>query len=397
MNGKINIYGDADVLFAVYKDGAYSEEIPEKGESYYFDHADCTNNATATWNRSEWSVTVNSLKKSKTKCSLYFSQNNTSSEQSSVSKMEDLLSQEEDKETGITIVSDDNNIRYIGADPSNYVKFNCDESGNCETWRIIGLMDGIKTKAGKAERLLKIIRKDSLGTHRWDLSDNGENGSNGINEWSQSDLMHALRKYGGESDNECKDTSCSSWGQLSSSAQSMIEEVVWNTGTASGTESTWQELNVPVVQYKWERSENTGKQCNGGNDCNDDVDRKTTWEGKVGLMYPSDYGYATDGGKKQFRRMQRLYTPLYTWSYYGNNSCYGADWLYGSSTDQWTMTPAPCSSYAHSVFRVDASGDVYRYYANGTYAVRPVVYLKSNVKINGGEGTSESPYTLSLN
>ena len=375
MNGKIQANSGDVSIIAIKVDGVEQDTIPEKNSGKYFESAECDNDAIGLWDRTNWEFRIQNLTKKKTKCTLNFTTaKSTTGEQSGASKMEDLLNQESNKETLGSLVEDDyNNIRYIGADPSNYVKFNCDESGNCETWRIIGLMDGIKTKAGKAERLLKIIRKDSLGTHSWDLSDNGENGSGGVNEWSQSDLMHALRKYGGESDNECEDTSCSSWGQLSSSAQSMIEEVVWNTGTASGTERAWQELNVPVVQYKWERSENTGKQCNGGNDCNDDVDRKTTWEGKVGL------------------------TPLYTWSYHGNNSCYGADWLYGSSTDQWTMTPAPCSSYAHSVFRVDASGDVYRYYANGTYAVRPVVYLKSNVKINGGEGTSESPYTLSLN
>ena len=31
----------------------------------------------------------------------------------------------------------DNNLRYVGANPCNYVKFNCDSNDNCELWRII--------------------------------------------------------------------------------------------------------------------------------------------------------------------------------------------------------------------------------------------------------------------
>ena len=187
------------------------------------------------------------------------------------------------------------------------------------------------------------------------------------------------------------------WTQygLKKSAQDMIEEVVWNTGTAAVTENTWQKGNLPIVQYMWERSDFTGKQCSqGGSPCNDNIERKTTWEGKVGLMYPSDYGYATDGGGDQVKRMQCLYTPLYNW---GNNSnCKSNDWLYDSSNTQWTMTPAPNSSNAYRVFLVYTGGTVDYYYAHFAYAVRPVVYLKSNVKISGGEGTSSSPYTLTI-
>ena len=199
MNGKINIYGDADVLFAVYKDNKYSEDIPAKGSGYSFQKADCTNGAVAKWDYSEWGVKVTSLNKTKTKCSLYFVQGGTNVEQSGESKMEDLLSQEEAKETGIALASDNNNnIRYIGADPSNYVKFNCDESGACETWRIIGLMDGIKTKAGKTERLLKIIREpltDTSGKVKrlsWDSSASSVNKGYGVNEWSTSDIATVL-------------------------------------------------------------------------------------------------------------------------------------------------------------------------------------------------------------
>ena len=30
--------------------------------------------------------------------------------------------------------------------------------------------------------------------------------------------------------------------------------------------------------------------------CNDTVERTISWLGKIGLVYPPDYGYATSGG-----------------------------------------------------------------------------------------------------
>lgn len=37
----------------------------------------------------------------------------------------------------------------------------------------------------------------------------------------------------------------------------------------------------------------SGNYCN---DCNEPAEFSLSWKGLVGLMYPSDYGYATSGG-----------------------------------------------------------------------------------------------------
>ncbi|HCY43887.1 MAG TPA: hypothetical protein DHU33_00440, partial [Firmicutes bacterium] len=62
----------------------------------------------------------------------------------------------------------DNNIRYIGANPNNYVYFNCSDYSNqsdstCEKWRIIGVFKNMTKEDGSKEDLVKIIRDDSLG------------------------------------------------------------------------------------------------------------------------------------------------------------------------------------------------------------------------------------------
>ena len=41
--------------------------------------------------------------------------------------------------------------------------------------------------------------------------------------------------------------------------------------------------------------------------------RSTSWTGKVGLMYPSDYGYATSGGTTT-NRASCLAKEIYNWN-----------------------------------------------------------------------------------
>ena len=76
------------------------------------------------------------------------------------------------------------NIRYYGASPNNYIYFNCDSypSTNCELWRIIGVFDG----------KIKLIRNSAIGSYSWDTSASSVNGGDGVNEWSQADLMKLL-------------------------------------------------------------------------------------------------------------------------------------------------------------------------------------------------------------
>ncbi len=189
-------------------------------------------------------------------------------------------------------------------------------------------------------------------------------------------------------------TSCNfSSNGLTSDAKNLIENAVWNTGTIAVDYVSVKEELIASDFYNAERSNNVGKTCTGGTYCNDTVSRATTWVGQVGLMYPSDYGYATSGGSTT-NRQACLNKELYNWD--SVSDCYQNDWLYNSSTHQWTLTPVPSSSYSSYVFFVYSSGSVSGNGASVTLGVRPVVYLKSTVKITGGEGTSTSPYTLAL-
>ena len=123
--------------------------------------------------------------------------------------------------------------------------------------------------------------------------------------------------------------------------------------------------------------------------------RPTTWTGKIGLMYPSDYGYATAGGATT-NRAACLAKELYNWDGSGVSDCKNNDYLYKSSYYQWTL--APGSSLATGVFNVLTKGSVgYGNAHTGNYSVRPVAFLKSNISITDvGLGTAESPFQLKV-
>ena len=300
----------------------------------------------------------------------------------------------------------DNNLRYVGANPCNYVKI------DNEYWRIIGLMNNIDDGTGKKETRIKLIRNESIGEYSWDTSQSSVNKGYGVNEWSQADLMKLLNPgYESESiggslyynsvsgkcyssnNNGTKACDFTNSG-LKTNLKSLIGDTLWSTGT-NGTNDYKLPSNGLVSQfYSYERSSNTGKICSSGTYCNDTVERTTTWNGKIGLMYPSDYGYATSGGSRS-NRTSCLNKELYNWDSSSYSDCKNNDWLYNSSNMQWTLSPIAYSSYSSYVFDVNFPGCVNNAYAGSAGLVRPSVYLVPSTSILGGEGTESNPYILS--
>ena len=294
------------------------------------------------------------------------------------------------------------NIRYIGKTPSNYI------SVDGELWRIIGLMKNIDDGTGNKEDRVKLIRNSIIGTYSWDTSESSINGGYGVNEWSQADLMKLLNPgfesesvggslYWNNQSGKCynntnnRTTSCNFTNTgIKDKLKTLIADAVWNTGS-QGT-NDWKSASGGLTKhfYAYERSDNTSKICSSGDYCNDTVERTTTWTGKVGLMYPSDYGYATSGGSTT-NRVTCLNTPLLKW--HSVDDCKNNSWL---KSNDWTISSSANSSYSYYVFITDSYGLVNNDYAYFSYyAVHPVVYLTSNVKISGGDGSSGNPYTLS--
>ena len=280
----------------------------------------------------------------------------------------------------------DSNIRYVGKDPDNYVYFNCSDYSNqndstCEKWRIIGVFKNMIKEDGSKADLVKIIRDDSLGELAWDI--------NSVNDWSTATLQTALNGdyYNGTSsckpndeisgEDACPSLDFTSTGLKNDLTRNAIESVVWNLGGSS----TNNDVTASML-YERER----GTTVYSG--------RPTTWTGKIGLMYPSDYGYATAGGTIT-NRATCMATKLYGWNDFEVSDCRKNDYLYEYGYDQWTLTLDSSDEYDSLI--VNINGYVNNYYVGNHNAVRPVAFLKSNISITDvGIGTAKSPYQLSV-
>ena len=231
----------------------------------------------------------------------------------------------------------DNYLRYIGADPCNYVKFNCDSSGNCETWRIIGVMNGVDSSS-----VLKIVKNDNTLSRAWNSKNN--------NTWVDSGMQTYLNN-----------------DYLATFNSGVINDYVLN--------AQW-----PIGAIAYNGTVSTAYTAAAGT---------LSSAMSIGLMSATDYYYATSGTNDSTRN------TCLTSSMSGNSitsTCYNNDYLFISGQNQWTIDK---SSQGNSVVYISNSGKAVRGNATSSYRYRPVVYLKSNVRIKtDGEGTTSKPFEL---
>ena len=290
----------------------------------------------------------------------------------------------------------DNNLRYVGANPCNYVTFNGETAG----WRIVGIMNNVDDGTGVTETRIKLIRGSSLENYSWDTSESTVNSGYGVNDWTQADLKNELNGdylntalnantnwYNGSGNGQTGVFDYTK--RLSTGAQELIGDAKWYLG---GFES--QADRITTTMYTKERGTEVvipGTTCSGTY-CNDGITRATSWTGKVALIYPSDYGYATSGGTTTTRSDCIGTVTTYSWDSSSYSDCKNNDWLKPSSGYNWLLSPG--SSTARHAFTVYSPGYVTSFNTSDTNAVLPAVYLQSGVTISGGNGTLEKPYVL---
>ena len=281
------------------------------------------------------------------------------------------------------------NIRYYGTNPNNYVTFNGESAG----WRIIGIFD-TEDENGNVSKRIKLIRATSIGDYSWDNKNQltGVESYYGKNDWTTARLMKLLNPstvyttdsndngngqslYWNKTSGTCflgqhnDTTTCdfTSTG-LTDTAKNQIDKVKYHLGGTSSYSGLYAD-----DYYNFER----GTTVYSGH--------QTTWPGYIGIMYSSDYAYATD--LSVCRKDGYNYNT-------DNTNCGGKDWLLGTSNFTWTMSPD--SGVSYRAFYVDSSGLVGRGNVYGSRGVRPVAYLKSSTQIvNGtGTGTQSDPYII---
>ena len=380
--------------------------MPKKGTGYTLDtdKSNCTNGVVPTWDDGGWKFIgdyngYNVTDYTRTRCDLYFKKIDITA----VDYIKKLA--EYDSKTFATDEAG-GNIRYMGKTPNNYVSVDGD------VWRIIGIMNSVYDGTGNKSDRIKLIRSESIGKYSWDSSDLSVNSGYGVNEWSQADLMKLLNPgyesetIGGslywnsgsgtcytEYNNTTASCSFTSTG-IKDKLKNLIDNVSWGLGTVDGTTSFFHNVST-VRAYEFERSTNTGKICDGkyqgGVYCTDTVERTTTWKGLVGLMYPSDYGYAISNGNT-IDRSKCLNVAMRSWES-NLNFCYESNWL--TNDDEFTLTPSPRTEFDYDIFCIH-NKVIDSFSAKASLNVRPVVYLKSSVKMTSGDGSSSNPFILGL-
>ena len=298
----------------------------------------CSQTNVASWNTTAWSTNkVNNLCSIKTCASGYILSSNACSPTGATTLIAKVG-------TG-GLVSSTGGYRYEGASPNNYATF------NGETWRIIGILNTKTSTSGTAEKRIKLIRNASIGNTKF--------GSN--NTWSSSYIKTGFsRAEVGTAYGTTDGNSTSFTFKLNSTAQNLIANAVWYIGKSDNRSIT------AATAYTNEQ--------------------KTTWTGKMGLMSISDYGFASSTCKET--------------KYLGDyDDCTSTNWMF-SGNFEWTMIPNDNSDnptsfedYIGSTGNVVGANNTNR--VSASLGVRPVVYLKANVKISGS-GTSGSPYTFSI-
>ena len=283
----------------------------------------------------------------------------------------------------------DVNLRYTGANPNNYVEF----ANTGELWRIIGVFN-VKDSTGKIERKIKLVRNESLGSYSWDATGNNDYG---FNNWTEADLKNELN---GDYLNTALTANKNNWynsyydnkpvlrqtgefnytNVIKSNYQNMISESVWNLGGNSYNNPSSAPYGLPLLdQYNKERGTITYQNS-----------RPTTWTGKVGLIYASDYGYASTNSEcRENLRAGVVYDKAKEQNDYTNTKCKLDNWLQKSS---WYWTLSPCFGTSLTVFRVSGDGAVD---GSGTFNslwVWPAVFLKSDILIASGTGEKTNPF-----
>ena len=240
-------------------------------------------------------------------------------------------------DANLTNGAGDNSYRYAGENPNNYICLGSNET-TCpddNLYRIIGVF-GEENHGIKEQQLVKVIKKDSMGSVEWNTTSSSD--------WTNASLNKTLNT--------------TFITEKLSDIEDKIQTITWKI-------SGYNTSVVTIKEFYDAEIKNATK----------------THQAKIGLMYASDYGFAT---------------PQNSWtSYLASSDLAKNNWLYKSDSNQWTLTPD--TTYTNSVWFALWSGDVDG--GNiGTVslisAAYPTFYLSSSVKYAEGDGSLDNPIRI---
>ena len=247
-------------------------------------------------------------------------------------------------------VYNEDGYRYEGSNPNNYIYM--ETNGTKELWRIIGLFpDG-----ENGENVIR-VRKNSYTNAEYD--------TNSTNHWPNTTL----------------------YTTLSSTYSTTKYKNTVNYKVYLGT-------NYPddyTSKYLYDMERTLNDRGTAGSTAKLNYNSSTTAIVTVGLMYPSDYGYAVLAS--DCARTLTLY------DYSTTSKCHDNNWLYqGSNQRQWLISPdyddTEHAFFIHSLGYFGSTANVgYGITVTDTSYISPVMALKSDIVVTGS-GTQSDPYVM---
>ena len=377
--------------------------IPTEGYVLNKTKSKCENGSTLSWKEGKISITGNK----QDKCNIYLEKEACKENET----IENCLKRKDVNSTllfhngtieidGQVMDAGDYSYRYAGASEkvNNYVCF----GGECSNdptkdsysnlYRIIGLFP---TNVERTTYQMKIIKADATTETEIGGTGNGAyygkyNGSwKSLYKGDKDNYFSKMESYYWNRNQNSTGDGTNDWSKSNLNTEN-LNKTYLNYIKAKDNEK-WYNM---IEEHTWITEGNTITNIysqNAKNAYNNEITSPAvgtalstaakTYKARVGLMYVSDYMYAAIKD---------------SWGTIGSsyNSVASKNWMY-MGLYEWTITRQ--ADFFSDASYVDFSGRVmYNNAHNFNYAVRPSLYLKSNVKIISGSGTSVDPYILDM-
>ena len=337
---------------ALLVNGKVSNTFPSKG--LYQVDITC-DNADGVWDIDNWKLDIKNIT-GNVSCNVSFTSN-----PKLLSNVVNTTSTSGEVSGNGLLYKSDYGVRYKGNNPNNYIWY------NKELYRIIGktpVCTAVNTdgtcKTWNNNGLVKIIRNDSIGG----LVYNADTTSSST--WVGSTIQENLNECFLGQINSRNNTTCATY--CYSYYDSSRKPVAKCDYMQNGIASSGDYYNMIYNGVYWNIGVTGSTSTSGSTQYTKEKASLTSATLKIGLMYASDYGYAMNSTND-----------------YKNN------WLFTKGYE-WTMTAYSSSSPV----RVGNGGVLHDTIAYNGFAVRPVLYLKSNVYVISGDGSEGNPYKIML-
>lgn len=334
---------------ALLVNGKVSNTFPSKG-LYQIDIT--CDNANGVWDVDNWKLDIKNIT-GNVSCNVSFTSN-----PKLLSNVVNATSTSGEVSGNGLLYKSDYGVRYKGNNPNNYIWY------NGELYRIIGktpVCTAVNTdntcKTWNNNGLVKIIRNDSIGGLVYNANETSSS------TWVGSTIQKNLNECFLGKINSRNNTTCATYCYSYYNSEKPVAKCDY---TENGIASSGDYYNMIYDGVYWNIGVTSSTSTSGSTQYNIEKESQTSITLKVGLMYASDYGYAM-------------------------NSDYKNNWLFPKGYE-WTMTTYSASNPVYIV----SSGNLSSNFAYSGYAVRPVLYLKSNVYVISGDGSEGNPYKIML-